>query len=143
MVVNESNNGPGNQPSTLDSCQQKSVGVDKLFSGSQFLNQRGDGWPEHPETGRNQRVHQIQFPNFYFARERQDRNHQDDDRTKGIQHHYQPAPVFAVNQHPREGKHQHCGKGLQHGEGAQRHFGVGSLQDVPGHGGGIHPAAQH
>ena len=34
VVVNESNDGPGNQPSTLDSCQQKSVGVDELFSGS-------------------------------------------------------------------------------------------------------------
>ncbi len=122
MVVNEPNNGPGNQPTALDSRQQKRVGVDKLFSRRQFLNQRGNGWPEHPETRRHQRVHQVQFPDFHLAGKRQDRNREDDDCAKRIQHHHQPAPVFAVNQNSGEGEHQHGGKRLQHGKRAQRHF---------------------
>ena len=36
-----------------------------------------------------------------------------------------------------------AGNGLQHGEGPQSHFGVRGLQDVPGDGGRVHPAAQH
>ena len=143
VVVDESNDRSGNQPAALDSRQQKRVGVDELFSGRQLLDQRGDGGPEHPEAGRHQRVHQIEFPDFYFAGKRQDRNRQNDDGADRVQHHHQPAPVFAVDQNSGEGQHQHGGKGLQHGERSQRHFGVRGLQDVPGNGGGIHAAAQH
>ena len=143
VIVDESDDGPGDQPPALNPRQQKGVGVDELFSRCQFLDQRRDGWPEHPETGRHQRVHQVQFPDFYLAGKGQDRNRENDDGADSIQHHDQPAPVFTVNQNSGEGQHQHGGKGLQHGKRSQRYFRVGGLQNVPGDGGGIHPAAQH
>ena len=74
MVVDESDDGAGDQPSALHARQQKGVGVDELFSGREFLNQRGDGRPEHPEAGRHQRVHQVEFPHLHAAREGEDRN---------------------------------------------------------------------
>ncbi len=143
MVVDESNDRPGNQPASLNSRQQKSVGMDELFSRRQFLDERGNGWPEHPEAGRDQRVHQVQFPDFYLAGKRQDRNREDDDGADCVQHHDQPAPVFAVNQNAGEGQHQHGGESLQHGKCSQRDFRMSGLQNVPGNRGGIHPAAQH
>ena len=143
VVIDKADNGPGDQPPSLNPRQQKGVGVDELFSRRQFLNQRSDRWPEHPEARRYQRVHQVEFPDFYLAGKCQDRNRQDDDGAERIQHHDQPAAVFAVNQNSGEGKHQHGGKGLQNGKSPQRHFRVSGLQDVPGNGGGIHAAAQH
>src|SRR5262249_54055724 len=53
------------------------------------------------------------------------------------------APVLAVNDHAGEGKHQERGNGLQHEQSAQRHLRMRGLQDVPGHAGGVHPAADH
>src|ERR1700720_2939413 len=69
VVVHKSDDRPGDQPATLYSGEQKSIGVDELFSGSQFLDQSGDSGPEHPKTRRHQSVHEIEFPNFYLSGE--------------------------------------------------------------------------
>src|SRR5207245_2215765 len=59
LVVRKSNDRSSNKPSSLYSCQQKSVGVDKLVSRGQFLDERSDGRPEHPEAGGDQAVHGV------------------------------------------------------------------------------------
>jgi len=51
--------------------------------------------------------------------------------------------VLAVDYHAGEGKHEHSGNSLQDGKSSQCHFGVSGFQDVPGHGGRVHPAAHH
>ena len=109
VVVDKANDRSGNQPASLDSSQQKCVGVNELLSGGQFLDQSGNRGPEHPEAGGDQSIHQVKLPDFYFAGKRQDRNRQDDDGADRIQHHHQPAPVFAVDQNSGEGQHEHCG----------------------------------
>ena len=143
VVVDESDDRSGNQPAALYSRQQKSVGVNEFFSGSQFLDQRRDGRPEHPEARRHQSIHHIKLPDFYFAGESQDRDHKNDDGAGRIQPHHQPAPVFAIDENSGEGQHQHGRQGLQHRKRSQRDFRVRGLQDVPGNGGRIHAAAQH
>ena len=70
---------------------------------------------------------------------RQDGHGHDDHSAHGIEPHDQAAAIFAVDEHSGEGKHEHGGNGLQDGEGAQRHFRVRGLQDVPGHGGRFIP----
>src|SRR5713226_8666837 len=43
LVVRKTNDRSSNEPSSLYSCQQKSIGVDELVSRSQFLDKRSDG----------------------------------------------------------------------------------------------------
>ena len=143
VVVHKSDDRSGDQPSALYSRQQKSIGVDELFSRCQLLNERSDGGPKHPEAGRHQRVHHIKLPDFYFAGESQDCHHKNDDSAGRVQHHHQPAAVFAIDEHSGKRQHQHGRKCLQHRESSQRYFRVSGLQDVPGHRGGIHATAQH
>ena len=57
VVVHESNHRTGNQPSPLYARQQESVRMNEAILRSEFLNERGDGWPEHPESRRDQHVH--------------------------------------------------------------------------------------
>src|SRR5215469_17912425 len=49
-VVDKADHGTGNEPSALESSEQKAVGGDKMRFRSQLLDQRGDGGPEHPEA---------------------------------------------------------------------------------------------
>ena len=105
VVVRESDNRSGDQPATLYSCEQKSIGVDELFSGSEFLDQSSDGRPEHPKTRRHQRVHEIEFPNFYLSGERQKTNQKNNEGTGGVERHDQPPPIFAIDEDAGEGQH--------------------------------------
>src|ERR1700731_2456619 len=57
VVVHQAADGSGNQPATLNARQQKRVGLNELALWGQFLNQGGDGGPEHPKTGGDKRVH--------------------------------------------------------------------------------------
>ena len=143
VVIDESDDRAGNQPASLDAGQQKSVGIDEFFPGSQLLDEGGDGRPEHPETRRHQHVHQVEFPDFHFAGIGQQGHDHDDQGARGIEDHDQAAAIFAVDEDAGEGEHQHGGDRLQNGEGAEGDFGVRGLQNVPGDGGRVHAAAQH
>jgi hypothetical protein len=111
--------------------------------GRQFLNESGDGRPEHPETGGDQRIHQVELPDLHAMPEREDGHRHNDHGAHGVEPHHQPPAVFAVNDNAGEGQHEHGGNGLQNNQRAQGLFGVRGLQDVPGDGGRVHPAAQH
>ena len=117
--------------------------MDEVLIGSQLLNQRRDGGPEHPEAGSHQRVHQVKLPEFHLPLKGQDRDDKNDDCAGGVEHHDQASPVLAIDDDPSEREHQQRGNGLQNGEGAQGDFRVGGLQNEPGYGGGVHAAAQH
>ena len=43
-------------------ANKKRVGLHELALGREFLNQRSDRRPEHPEAGGDQRVHQVELP---------------------------------------------------------------------------------
>ena len=133
----------GDEPSALHAREQKSIRLHEFAFGREFLDERGDGGPEHPEAGGDEGVHQIQLPDLHAMLKGEDGHDHNDHGAHGIQPHDQAAAVFAVDDDAGEGKHEHGGDGLQNGEGAERHFRVRGLQDVPGDGGGIHPAAQH
>src|SRR6202453_1525231 len=143
VVVHESDEGAGDEPSSLNAGQKKRVGLHELALGREFLNQRGDGWPEHPETGGDEGVHQVELPHLHPMLEREDGDGHDDQGADGVEPHDQAAAIFAINDYASEGKHEHGGNGLQNGEGTERHFRVGGFQNVPGNRGRIHPAAQH
>ena len=81
----------------------------KFALGGEFLDKRCDGRPEHPESGGDQRVHQVEFPDFRSAEEGQNGNRQDDDGACGIEHHDQPAAVLAINDNAGERQHEHGG----------------------------------
>ena len=59
VVVHKAYDRPGDQPSALYARQQERVGVHEFLTRSQFLNQRGNGRPEHPEARGHQRIHQV------------------------------------------------------------------------------------
>ena len=80
LVENEADDRTRDQPSALHPGKQKSIGVNKFFARRQLLNEGGNGWPKHPETGSHQHVHRIQFPDFHSASKSQQRNRQNDDR---------------------------------------------------------------
>ena len=143
VFVDKSDQRPGNQPSPLDPGQQKRIRLDELAFRRQFLNQRCDRRPEHPEARRHQSVHQVQFPHLHAMEEGKHHDHENDDGAQSIQPHDQPPPVFAVDDDAGEGKHQHSRNGLQSSKRAQSHLRVSALQDRPGDRGGVHPAAQH
>ena len=124
-------------------AKKKGIRLHELTFGRELLDQRRDGWPEHPEAGGDQRVHQIELPDLHAMAKREDRYGYDDHGAHGVEPHDQAAAIFAVDKDSGEGKHEHGGNGLQNGEGAERHFRVRGFEDVPGHGGRVHPAAQH
>jgi len=115
--------------------------VHELALGREFLNERGDGRPEHPEAGGDQGVHEVEFPDLHAMLKGEHGDDGDDDAAHGVEPHDQAAAVFAVNNDAGEGQHEHGGNGLQNGERPERHFGVRGLKDVPGDGGRVHPAA--
>src|SRR5579872_1695377 len=51
MVVDEADDGAGDEPSTLNSSHEKVAGRNILRFRREFLNERSHGWPEHPEAG--------------------------------------------------------------------------------------------
>ena len=143
VFIDKSNQRAGNQPSSLDAREKKCIRLHERALGRQFLNQRRDRGPKHPEARRHQRIHQVEFPHPHAAHERQHHDRKNDDGAQSIQPHHQPPPVFAVDDDAGEGQHQHRGNRLQSRKRAQSHLGVSALQDRPSHRGGVHPAAQH
>ena len=142
-VVNKSHDGAGDQPAALHSGDEKAVGLQKCGFRCEFLNQRRDCGPEHPEAGGHQNAHQINFPQRRHSAIREYGHGKNDQCAAGVEGHHQPPAVFTINHHACEGKHQQSGNGLQHEQRAQSDLGVGGLQDVPGHGSRIHSAAHH
>ena len=143
MVVHEADDRAGDEPSSLNSGQEKSIRLHELAFGREFLDQRGDGRPEHPEAGGDESVHQIELPELHAMPKCENGHGHDDDGTHGIEPHDQAAAIFTVDQDAGEREHEHGWNGLQNGEGAERHFRVRGFEDVPGDGGRIHAAAQH
>ncbi len=143
MVVHESDDRSGDEPSSLNSCEKKRIRLNKFTFGCEFLDECSDGWPEHPEAGGDERIHQVELPDLHAMLEREDSHGHDDRGAHAIEPHDQDAAIFPVNEDAGERKHQHGGNGLQNGEGAERHFRVRGLEDVPGNGGRVHAAAQH
>ena len=143
MVVHEADEGAGDEPASLHAGEKKSVRLHELAFGREFLNERGDGRPEHPEACGDESVHQIELPDFHAVLKGQDAYGDNDHGADGIEPHDQTATIFAVDNHAGEGEHQHGRNGLQDGESAERHFRVRDFEDVPGDRGRIHPAAQH
>src|SRR6202034_3924132 len=95
------------------------------------------------EAGGDECVHQVKLPDLHTMFEREN-SHGDDDRgAHTVEPHDQDAAVFTINEDAGEGKHQHGGDGLQNGKGAEGHFRVRGLEDVPGYCGRVHAAAQH
>src|SRR6202040_2058447 len=108
--------------SSLHASQEESVRLDELAFWSEFLNQRSDGWPEHPEAGSDQSIHQVELPDLHTMSKRQHSNAHDNHSAHGIEPHNQAPAIFAVNQDAGEGKHEHGGKRLQNRERAESHF---------------------
>src|SRR5207248_8284163 len=103
-VVNESNHRTSNEPAALNSGHQKRVRMNELVLGSELLNECADSRPEHPEAGGHQHVHQVELPYLYLACKGENRDHENDDGSNGVQHHDQPPTVFAVDNHARKGE---------------------------------------
>src|SRR5579872_2447054 len=57
VVVDETDDRAGNEKSPLHARQQKGIRLYELSFWSEFLDQCGDGRPEHPETRSDQRIH--------------------------------------------------------------------------------------
>ena len=117
--------------------------MDEFIAGSHFLNERGNGRPEHPEARRDQHVHRVQFPDFGFSFECEHGDGRNDERAGCVEHHDQTAAVFAVNNYAGEWKQQNRRQSLNDSKRSQCNFRMRRLQNVPGHGGGVHPAADH
>src|SRR6266566_905976 len=143
LVVRESNDRSSDEPASLYSGEQKSIGVDELVSRSQFLDERSDGGPEHPEAGSDQSVHGVQLPDLCSSGEGENGNCKDDNRASGVEHHDQSATILAVNDHACKREQKDCRKGLHHRQGPKGDCRMRGLQNVPGDRGGIHSAANH
>ena len=104
---------------------------------------RGHRWPEHPESGGHQRVHQVQLPEAHFARKGQHGNDEDDQSARAIEKHYEMATIFAVDDDTGEWQHQQRRDRLQDDYCPQRHLRMRDLKDVPDNGGSVHAAPQH
>src|SRR5438309_4198741 len=102
LVVRKTNDRSSDEPSSLYSCEQKSIGVDELVSRSQFLDKRSDRGPEHPEASGDQGVHGVQLPDLCSSGEGENGNRKDDDRASGVEHHNQTPAILAVNDHAGE-----------------------------------------
>ena len=143
VIVDESDDCSGNQKAALYTSEKESIRLDELPLWGELLDQRRDGWPEHPEAGGNQSIHQIKLPDLDLVSKSKDRDSDDYHGTNCIQPHHQPPPVFTIDHDASEGKHQHRRHGLEDGERTEGHFGMSGLQDVPGNCGRVHPAADH
>ena len=143
VVVHEADERAGDEPSSLHAREKKSIRLHELAFGREFLNECGDGRPEHPETGGDESIHQIELPDLHAMLKGEDAHGHNDDGAHGIEPHDEAAAIFAVDNDAGEGKHQHGGNGLQNGEGAESHFRMRGFEDVPGDRGRVHPAAQH
>ena len=135
VVVHEADDGACEEPSTLHTGHQKSIGMHEPVFRREFLNERGDRRPEHPEAGSDQCVHQIEFPDLHAMQEREDSDRHDNHGAQRIEPHHQAPAVFPVDNYAGERQHEHGGNGLQNHQHSQRLFGVRGLQNVPGHGG--------
>ncbi len=142
-VVDESHDRTGDKPSALHAGHQERVRLHELGFRCQLLNERRDRRPEHPETGSNERVHHVELPDLDLMAQCERGHDEDDDKTARIEQHDEPAAVFTVDDDAGERQHQDRGDRRQHDQRAQRRLIVRGLQDVPDHGGVIHPAPQH
>src|SRR5690242_16022527 len=97
FVVHKTDNGASNQPSTLNTGQKESIRMNKFIFGSEFLNERRNCWPKHPEARSDQRIHQVHFPNFYTMLKSENRNDHNNKGAASIKQHHQPPPVFAID----------------------------------------------
>src|ERR1700722_20546159 len=111
MVVHERDNGAGDEPSALHAGEEESVRLNEFAFGREFLNERSDCGPEHPEAGGDERVHQIKFPDFYPVLEGEDGDGGDDDGANGVEEHDQTAAIFAVDDDAGEGQNHYGGQG--------------------------------
>src|SRR5947209_15620907 len=113
MVVDESNDPARDQPSALHARHEEVTRSYILRFGRELLNERGHRWPEHPESGGHQRVHQVQLPEAHFARKGQHGNDEDDQSARAIEKHYEMATIFAVDDDTGEWQHQQRRERLQ------------------------------
>src|SRR5208282_5631818 len=96
MFIDKSDQGTGNEPATLNSGEKKGIRLHERALRGQFLNERGDGRPEHPEAGGDERVHQIELPYLDAVENGEDGDYEDDDRAQGIEPHHEAPPVFTI-----------------------------------------------
>ncbi len=143
VVINESDDGSGDEESTLYPGKQKRIGVHELAPRREFLDQGGNRRPEHPEAGGDQCIHQVKLPDLHAVLKGEDGHCHNNHSAQGVEPHDQAAAILAVDDHSGKGQHEHGWQRLQNRKGAQCHFRMRGLQDVPGHGGRIHPAAHH
>src|SRR5258706_8211502 len=142
VVVHEADDRTGDEPSSLDAGQKKSIRLHELAFGREFLDEGGDGRPEHPEAGGDERVHQIELPNLYSMPKREDGYGHDDHGAQGVEPHNQAAAIFAVYQDAGEGKHEHGGDWLRKGQGGESPFRVRWPQAVPVDSRPVYPTTQ-
>ena len=62
VLVDKAYDGASDEPTALYADHQKGVGTDVFGVGREFLDQRGDRGPEHPESSRDQHVHGVKMP---------------------------------------------------------------------------------
>src|SRR6185312_17397281 len=72
LVVHKTDNRASDQPSALNAREQKCIGVNEFLAGREFLDERCDRWPEHPEARGHECVHHIEFPDFGAVLEGED-----------------------------------------------------------------------
>src|SRR5581483_6803079 len=143
VVVDKADDGAGEQPSTLHAGEQEGVGSYELGVGREFLDERGDGGPEHAEAGGHEHGHGVQMPDLRLSAQREGGDSENNDGARGVEEHYQAAAVFPVDDHAGERQHEHGRQRLQHDKGAERGFRARGLEDEPRHRGGVHPAPEH
>src|SRR5579864_2833993 len=97
MVVHEADDRAGNQPSSLHACEQESIRLHELTFGCEFLNERGDGGPEHPEASGDESVHQVELPDLDAMSKREDGHANDNDSAHSVKPHDQAAAIFTIN----------------------------------------------
>src|SRR4051812_41881707 len=64
VVIDETDDGSGDEPPALEPRKQRGIRLRELLIRSKFLEQRSDGRPEHPESGRDQHVHHEDMPHL-------------------------------------------------------------------------------
>jgi hypothetical protein len=143
VVINEADDGSGDQPSALKTRQQRGIRVREFGVGRKFLQERGDRGPEHPEARRNQNVHDEDVPDLDVVRCGQDGDRENDHSARSVEHHAEMATVFAIDDDSAEGQQEQRRDNLAYDEQSELLLGVSGLQDEPDDGGGIHAAAYH
>ena len=76
-------------------------------------------------------------------REGENRNGENNDGARGVEHHDEAAAVFTVDDDAAENHQHHGGESGKYGQRAESYFRSGGLQDVPRHGCGVHTAPDH